>query len=187
LNDWGDTVRRALGELRVRTLEAPHAVPAAVLLPLADRAGEPYLLLTRRTTLVRRHKGQISLPGGVRESAESLAQTALRETEEELGIPPSDVRLLGCLNDYLSSSNYVVTPFVGLLEQGFQVRPNAVEVEELLEPPLRFFQESPPRTEVLGRQGRDRVAYFYEWGEHRIWGLTARIIKDFVDLLASAR
>src|SRR5262245_56549999 len=90
--------------------------PAAVLVPFLEKEGETYLLFTRRTESVRDHKGQISFPGGARDPGDpSLRETALRETEEEIGVPRHAVEVLGELDDYVTVTNYMITPYVGII------------------------------------------------------------------------
>jgi 8-oxo-dGTP pyrophosphatase MutT (NUDIX family) len=154
---------------------------AAVLMPVFERAGEPYFLLTRRTEEVETHKGQISFPGGMREGDESLRQTAIRETFEEVGIPEARIEILGRFHEYLSSTAFLVTPFAGYLTEPIETVPQAREVAEVLTVPFRIFLDpSLLRVETVTRFGRPLDVYYYRFGDHVIWGLTARIIRDFL-------
>ena len=180
-----DLVCRTIQSLRPRTLEDSLA-RAAVLMPLLERPDGLCLLMTKWTQNVRYHKGQISFPGGAREGAESLEETALRETFEEICIAPAQVRLLGRFHDYLSSSNFRVTPFVALISPDARPRVCSPEVDYLLEVPLTFFHTNEPEARALERRGRPITVYFYHRDGEVIWGLTARIIKEFVDELGRA-
>lgn len=156
--------------------------PAAVLLLLYERAGEPVTLLTRRSQHVGGHKGEISLPGGSPEPGdESLYATALRECWEEIGVPPEAVTLVGVLEPVLTViSNFAITPFVARLARP-AFTPNPREVDELIELPLRRLTEPGAlREELWERDGVPRTVYFYAHGEHVIWGATARILRQFV-------
>jgi 8-oxo-dGTP pyrophosphatase MutT (NUDIX family) len=180
---WKQPIREKLSALVPRTLRQDHRARAAVLMGLSDHDGEPHFVLTRRTFQVATHKGQISFPGGVRDGGESLEATALRETEEELGIKADYVELVGPFHEYLSSTLFLVTPYVAFLQPGYTLSPNPVEVAEVLQVPLRFFQENPPVCKGAWRGGDEVEVYFYYFGDHVIWGLTARMIKEFADVL----
>jgi 8-oxo-dGTP pyrophosphatase MutT (NUDIX family) len=180
---WFEPLRQALSA-RPRTVirDAPvFTVPptsAAVLVPLFERAGEHYLVLTRRTESVREHKGQISFPGGARDPRDvTLLETALRETEEELGIDPAMVKILGVLDDYLTVTNYQITPFVGAIPPDCTYHPHADEVAEVLEVPLRFLADpARHRRELWEWEGSPREVYHLDAGSCVIWGATARIV-----------
>ncbi len=153
-------------------------------MPILEKDGSASFLLTKRTHSVRTHKGQISFPGGLsEENDESLMATALRETEEEIGLPPSDVEIVGRFHDYLAITEWLVAPFVGLVRPSASLSPNPGEVEKLLEIPLDFFVQTEPRVERQERLGRVRPIYFYDFDGEVVWGLTAAIIRDFVTLL----
>jgi 8-oxo-dGTP pyrophosphatase MutT (NUDIX family) len=164
----------------------PLLTCAAVLIPLFSREGEWWVLVTQRTHTVGHHKGQISFPGGACEPADaSLEETALRETYEEIGVPPREVEILGALDDFPTISNFVVTPFVGLIPRHFPYRLNEAEVEGVIEVPLSFLREPDNlRVEQLEYQGELHDVLFWDYGPHVIWGATAHIMKGFVDLLA---
>jgi len=177
-------IRDRLTSLERRRLTRGHRREAAVLIPVLERSGEPHFVLTRRTNDVRTHKGQISFPGGMRHGKEDLEQTALRETFEEVGIPGEQIELLGRFHDYVSITDYLVAPFTGYLHGPLVYRPQPAEVSDILEVPFRLFRE-PGNLRVEERIYGDRKidVVFYRHGEHEIWGLTARIIKDFLDTL----
>ncbi len=158
---------------------------AAVLIPLFKKGGEYHLLLTRRTDKVPLHKGQISFPGGRRDPADpdSLA-TALREAWEEMGIEAKDVRTLGELDDICTVTDFCVAPFVGLIPYPYPFRVNPHEIEEVIEVPLSTLLDPANfREEWQERNGQPRWAFFYQYGRHNIWGATARIIKQFLELM----
>ncbi len=154
---------------------------AAVLMPVFERGGEPHFLLTRRTEEVETHKGQISFPGGMREGNEPLLRTAIRETYEEIGIEESKIELLGRFRDYLSITGFLVTPFAGYLTEPIETIPQAREVAEILTVPFRVFLDPALlRVERNIRLGQPLDVYHFTYGPHVIWGLTARIIRDFL-------
>jgi len=179
-----DRIRSCLDRLEPRNLESGFTREAAVLIPVFERGGEYHFLLTRRTDDVETHKGQISFPGGMREGEEDLFQTALRETFEEVGIEPDRIDPLGRFHDYISITGFRVRPFAGYIRSPFTLNVQAREVAEVLAVPIRVFQDpSLLRVERDARIGRDVNVYYYSYGDHQIWGLTARIIKEFLEAL----
>jgi 8-oxo-dGTP pyrophosphatase MutT (NUDIX family) len=184
LMNFRDQVLARLSSLHPRVLTSGFSREAAVLIPIFERQGEPHFLLTRRTEEVETHKGQISFPGGMRQDNEQLEQTALRETFEEVGIESARIEILGRFHDYISVTEYRVSPFVGLMEEPFTVMPQPSEVAEVLSVPFHaFYDPSRLRVEQLVRTGGMVDVYFYSYGTHTIWGLTARIIKDLLEEL----
>lgn len=145
------------------------------------KAGEPHLVLTRRTMTVADHAGQISLPGGSREPADlDLSVTALRETEEELGVPGAEVEVLGSLPDvYIPHSHFLVTPYVGAILYRPEFDPNTDEVAEVIEIPIDGLRDPLAYHEEVRESGR-RVLY-YAHGQHQIWGATAQVIQHFIE------
>jgi 8-oxo-dGTP pyrophosphatase MutT (NUDIX family) len=178
--------RRRLGARRRRVVPPGPLVAAAVLVPIVDR-GEPHLLFAKRTERVGHHKGQISFPGGtVAPSDASFLDAALRECEEEVGLPPSAVEPLGALDDTETfATQFVITPFVGHVREPVAWRPDGEEIETVIEVPWSALTDPASfRVEVWERDGVRRPIYFYEWGGETIWGATARILKGYLDLLA---
>src|SRR3972149_1451659 len=111
-----DRILNAIAESTPRHVEHPDASPAAVLILVSDREGEPHVVFTERTTHVEHHKGQICFPGGACAGADDCLETpALRETFEEIGVLPEHVRIIGQLDDMVTISNFRVTPYVGML------------------------------------------------------------------------
>ncbi len=176
-----ELVRSKLASITARRLKADYVSEAAVLMLIFERQDEPHFALTRRTEEVETHKGQISFPGGMRDGDESLEQTALRETFEEIGIESGRIEILGQFHEYLSSTDYCVTPFAGFIDWPFHTRPQTREVAEILFVPFSVFLDpSRLRIEQMPYRGQMRNVYFYSYENHQIWGLTARIIRDFL-------
>ena len=164
---------------------------AAVLLLLYEREGEEHVLLQVRTQQVEHHKGEISLPGGASDPRDgSLRATALRETHEEIGVAPEHVELFGRLDDVATrSSNYAIAPFVGAItERGrYAFRTAPREVSQLLEVPLSHLRGADAvEWSVREEEGEASAERSFRFGEHLIWGATARIVGQYVDLLARA-
>lgn len=184
MDDLLTVVRLRLAGHRRVVIDDPRMRRAAVLLPLFEERGEGHVLFTRRTDTVEHHKGQISLPGGSEDASDQDARaTALRETEEELGIPPAQVEILGALDDvYTVVSGFVITPFVGMIPYPIPLRVNPREIAEVLTVPLSTFRDPGRlRVEEREREGERIKVYFYYHGRHEIWGATGRIMKDFIE------
>ncbi len=163
-------------------------VQAAVLVPLVDR-GEPYLVFAKRTERVGTHKGQISFPGGTLDPADpSLLVTALRECEEEVGLPRRAVEPLGALDDTETfATQFVITPWVGVIRESVTWQPDGEEIEKVIE--VSWASLADPgnfRVEHWERDGVVRPVYFYECQGATIWGATARIVKHYLDLVTGA-
>lgn len=158
---------------------------AAVLIPITDRA-EPGVILTQRPTWLRSHAGQVAFPGGkVDDSDENSIFAALREAEEELNIPPARVEVIGVADTYYSGSGYSIAPVVGIIPPDLQIQPNPQEVEDWFEVPLAFLLD--PANSIKKEanwNGQQRSYYDMQWGERRIWGVTAGIIANLVRRLA---
>jgi len=179
-----DHIRNCLTELKPRRLSNGFTREAAVLMTVMERENRYHFLLTQRTEEVQTHKGQISFPGGMREEGETLVETALRETFEEVGIQEDRIEVLGRFHDYISITQYRVTPFVGFIRRPFTINPQVTEVAEVLQVPFEIFMDpSRLRIEKRAIMDREEDVYFYSHGIHQVWGLTARIIKDFIDIL----
>jgi 8-oxo-dGTP pyrophosphatase MutT (NUDIX family) len=165
----------------------PHR-RAAVLVPLFEADGAPHLLLTKRTETVEHHKGQISFPGGGEEPGDAdLLATALRESYEELGLPPHSVEVWGRLDEVETVvSGFAITPFVGRIPRPVGLRPNPNEIDEIVTVPLAtFLDPANLRTEQVVREGQRRELLFYTCGSHVVWGATARIIYGMIQMLTS--
>lgn len=161
--------------------------PAAVALLLGDRGGVTHVPLIVRPSEMRAHSGQIALPGGVRDECDaSFADCALREAEEELGIAPSAVRVLGTLDDVPTPTGFVITPVVAeLAAHPVDYRPNPAEVSAVFEAPLATFADQ-ATAEDMGEREHWGIKYrlhAYRFGEHRIWGATARVLEALHELL----
>ena len=162
---------------------------AGVLIPIFKKDGEYHVLLTRRSTKLSHHKGQISFPGGRQDKGEDLRATALREAREEMGIEEKDVRILGELDDMCTvSSDFCISPYVGLIPYPYPFKVNRDEIEEILEIPFSAFQdESKFREELHLRKGEPLKVYFYDHAENTIWGATARILKQLFEIVGGTQ
>jgi len=203
-------ILRRLAGRQPRVQDEEEYFVSAVLVPLVETAGKLHLLFEVRSNHLQRQPGEICFPGGRVEQGElaSPQDTAIREAVEELGISREQVVLLGPLDYLVTPPGTLIYPYVGLIEEYKGVNPNPEEVEKIFLAPLEHFFRNPPFTskvEVATRYARDfpyhRVpslyykegwqarwtftVYFYEYGDYFIWGVTARILHNFISLCLS--
>lgn len=184
-----DQISTLLSSRERRVVEHPPFSHAAVLVPLFKKGGDCHLLFTKRSEQVKYHKGEISFPGGVVDEEDlELINTALREADEEIGLKKSDVQILGILDDIVTITEFIVTPIVGLFPYPYPFKVSEVEIAELIEVPLSslLYEKSFSEKEII-RGGQKEIVYAYQYEKHVIWGATARILKQFLDLILSAR
>jgi len=174
-----------LKNYKPRKLSLPGFVPAAVLIPFFNNNSEAYILFTLRTDTVEHHKGQVSFPGGAREPQDaSLKETAVRETYEEIGSSEEKIQIIGELDDFPTVTNFMVTPFVGIIPYPYPFRINTDEVARILEVPLDIFLTN-EFFEVKEKEYKGQVypVYYYHYQDVIIWGATAYIMNRFVELI----
>ena len=186
-----DRARQVLASYQPRELPIEDRRPAGVLLLLHHVGGADHIVFQQRTERVRYHKGQISFPGGARDPEDgTLLDTALRETHEEIGVPPDLVEVYGQLDDTeTSGSNYVVRPFVGAVPTDVVVKfvEAKREVRELLHVPVSHLLSEEARSwKVAERDGVLETTPAYAFEDHLIWGATARMLGQFLELLDPA-
>lgn len=166
---------------------------AAVLFSIIPHVNKPYeLILIHRSNMGTRHRGEMSFPGGKFEPEvdKSLKDTALRETEEEIGVPRSNVRIIGCLDDFPTISKFIVTPFLGLISSNQKLKRDEREVQKILKVPIDFFINKINFTEQEFSVADEKFPVFYfnyfneENGQtYTIWGATAFLITHFLELV----
>ncbi|MFX1450099.1 MAG: NUDIX hydrolase [Promethearchaeota archaeon] len=162
---------------------------SAVLLLLFMKNNQPHGIFTKRTKNLKKHKGEISLPGGGMEKRDkNLLDTAFRETQEEIALERSNITILGELDDLFTISKYIITPFVGCFNYPYEFKINYNEVEELIEVPLSIFQSKENFSEEnWGYKGDEYPVYYYEYNSGKktyiIWGATGYIINNFIELV----
>ena len=185
--DLKERIKTALA-LHKRVPLPPGPVPSAVLIPLFLKNGVYHILFTKRAENLTHHRGEVSFPGGVYhpEDVDTL-RTALRETSEEVGIAPEDVEILGVLDDFITIHNYLVTPYVGFVAAGHPLRINPGEIERIIEVPLSFLL-TPGIFQLRDWtwQGRTRPLFCVDYEGDTIWGLTAAMLKQFLEIISAA-
>jgi len=185
-----EIIKQVLSARRRKTASTGRWTGAAVLVPLFEKGGRPHVLFTKRTDRVKRHKGEISFPGGVVDEKDKDSEaTALRETYEEIGLSPENTKILGKLDDaFTVSSAYLITPIVAEIVYPYPFRINEEEIEELIEIPLEAFLDRDRwREETYSHGGEKVLSYRFEYEGRIIWGATARIMRQFLDVLFGDR
>ncbi len=177
---------QALSQRENRHIVDTRKVSSAVLIPIYYKEGQYHILFTQRTEKVKDHKGQISFPGGAyEEEDETLLNTALREAAEEIGLMASDVEVLGELDDVLTiSTPYIISPFVAAIPWPYQFKLDEFETEEIIEIPISSLLDKDcvhQRTEMIGAE--EITTYFYHYQGRVIWGATARILNQLLDII----
>lgn len=160
---------------------------AAVLVPIT-RSETPELVLTLRASGLSTHGGEVAFPGGRRDPEDlDLVATALREAQEEIGLPPGLVEVIGPLSSLVSRHGIQVTPYVGVVPDFVEYQANDAEIASVFSVPLEFFRADPREvTHRIDYRGRDWYVPSYRYGEYKIWGLTAIMVVELVNLLYDA-
>jgi 8-oxo-dGTP pyrophosphatase MutT (NUDIX family) len=185
--DFIDQIRNILSSRQRKVIEHPSFARAAVLVPLFEKEKECHILFTKRTDQVKYHKGEISFPGGVFDEGDlELERTALREADEEIGLKENDVHLMGVLDDIVTITEFIVTPFVGHFSYPYPFKTSPIEIAEMIEVPLSSLLDEDCFSErEIIRMGRKEMVDAFQYKDHVIWGATARILKQFLDLIRS--
>jgi 8-oxo-dGTP pyrophosphatase MutT (NUDIX family) len=171
-------IEKILCQRKKEKITGENLKASAVLIPLFYNQGQYHVLFTERSDEVVFHKGQVCFPGGTQEPSDSsLLQTALRESEEEIGLEAKNIEILGELDDSLTFvTNYVISPFVALIPHPHSLKTNGREVKGAFSIPLSF---------LMDEANFKQDSYAYEYEGHIIWGATARILRQFINLLKS--
>jgi len=183
-----DPRRRGDHDLNPWMAATPPYKPAAVLVPVIDRPSGATILLTKRTDHLPDHPGQISFPGGSIEAADANAEAAaLREAEEEVGLPRAAVEIVGRLDDYVVRTGFLVSPFVGIIQPPLELRPDPVEVAEVFEVPLDFILDTANHERHSREiQGRESQFYVLPYEDRYIWGATAGMLINLYEVLVAS-
>ena len=182
-------LKQALSQRQKQHIINAELVRSAVIIPIYDKQGQYHILFTKRTQEVKDHKGQISFPGGAFQKEDgTLVNTALRECAEEIGLVLGDVEILGELDDFVTqASNYIISPFVGFIPWPYQFKMNEEEIEEIIEIPISALLDMGRLREETGIIDDEEVtSFFYHYLGKVIWGATARILHQFLDIFAQA-
>lgn len=187
-DDIAQKIKEILAQREVKEVAVgPGRTRAAVLLPLFVKNGSCHILFTKRSHKVRYHKGEISFPGGNYDATDDdLLATALREAHEEIGLEPQDVSLLGALDEMMTMTDFIVSPFVGHIPYPYTFIPSPDEIAEIIILPLADFLKAGVLSEEYRTYNKktEKVPIYHSGG-HVIWGATARILRQFLELIPS--
>ena len=164
------------------------AIQSAVLILLYEENGVICFTLTERTQTVEHHRGQISLPGGAREADEKLSSTAIRETQEEIGIYADDVDIIGALSPlFVPVTGFIINPFVGIINANFEPQPAPEEVETVISVHVNeLLNDDNELQEKRNLRGYDMNIPYFLLSGHKVWGATAMILSEFKTVLKEA-
>ena len=179
-----EKLRALLAQRPAIALDAPEYRRAAVLVPLVRDGDGWSIVFSRRADNLAAHSGQIAFPGGAVEAGETLESAAVRETEEEVGIARDRVELIGRLDDVITNSGFLVSPFVGTIGTRIEYILSESEVAEVFEVPIdALLAIDQPEVRYVPFRDRQFPAYFYRYDRYEIWGLTGRMLKAFLDVV----
>jgi len=182
-----EKLKQLLAQREKRRIVDPKLVSAAVLVPIYEKDGQYHILFIKRTEWVEKHKGEISFPGGVYEAYDdTLLNTALRESTEEINLKPDAVEILGELDDEVSvKTNYIITPFLAFIPWPYEFKVDGHETEATIEAPIPALMDiGYSRQESV--DGETVTIYYYNYQGRVIWGATARILTKFLDIFSQA-
>ena len=164
-----------------------NSIPAAVLILLYLADNEIYFFLTKRTDELKHHKGQISLPGGTQEGNEKLIDTALRETQEEIGINKTSISIIGTITPlFVPVTGFMIYPFIGYSHNKLEPKPDPVEVATIFSVNISdLLNEENRTTEQRNIRGYDVQVPYFKLNDYQVWGATSMILSEFRDLIKS--
>ena len=181
-----EKIKKILAGYKKKALKDSRLKSAGVLLPLFEKDDICHILFTKRSTKVKNHKGEISFPGGEYEEKDGgdIRRTMLREVCEELGVFSKDIEILGELDDFITTSNFIVTPLVGEIPYPYHFKLSSFEVEKVIEVPVKaLLKEHSAKEGKIDFNGELVDSYIYEYDGNTIWGATAKILHHFLDLI----
>ena len=180
-----ELIKQALAKHAVERVDGNGMMPASVMILLYLKEGEYCILLNKRSEEVEHHKGEMSFPGGARDPEdEDSLETALRETEEEMGIKREDITVLGEMDEIVTRSNFQVSVFAGTIEYPYKFTPSAIEIAEVVEFPVSaLIDPVNRRVETRWVKGMPLTSYSYAHEEHVVFGATARILQSCIEIL----
>jgi 8-oxo-dGTP pyrophosphatase MutT (NUDIX family) len=173
-------IRERLKSFNAKRVECARTILAGVVIPLFEKDGDFFFLLTKRSDTVRFHKGEVSFPGGMYEETDGdIMNTALRECNEEIGMKREDVELIGRLDDVYTLTGFVITPYVGIIPYPYEFKTNPEEVAYIINLPYTDLKEARPALEIARHDGKMEKVQSLHYNGDRIWGATCRMLLQF--------
>jgi 8-oxo-dGTP pyrophosphatase MutT (NUDIX family) len=178
------TLKERLKGYEPKTIHCSQSLAAGVVIPVFEKDGEAFIVLTKRAYSVAIHKGEVSFPGGMYEEKDgNTKNTALRECCEEIGVKTRDVEIIGKLDELYTLTGFVISPYVGIIPYPYTFTPNADEVAYLIFLPFRFLLTVTPRFEAATYEGKTHQVPSFHYEGDRIWGATCRILLKLRELV----
>lgn len=172
-----DFIRQRMKDYEGKKIESPRSICAGVVIPLFKDNGGVNIVLTKRSDVVRIHKGEVSFPGGMCEDDDGdTMATALRECCEEIGVRRKDIEIIGRLDDMVTLTGFIITPYIGIIPYPYQFKTNPEEVAYLIFLPIKILMETTPETEIAEYEGNFANVPAIHYKGDRIWGATCRIL-----------
>lgn len=182
-----ELLTRRLADYAPRQLALDYP-EAGVLVPVTNATANPEIVFTLRSSNLSTHRGQVAFPGGKRDQGDrTLADTALRESHEEVGLEPGRVEIIAPLSQVMSRHGILVTPFVGLIPEDVSLTANPDEIESIFRVPIEFFlRDERERTDTIPFMNHTYHVPCYRWQRYQIWGLSAVVLVDFLNAVYDA-
>jgi len=185
MEEFINLIKSKLENRKEFRIDNPNFRPSAVLIPFFYEENKLKVLFTVRHKDLKHHKGEISFPGGKKdEEDKDLIETALRETKEEVGIDRNQITILGRLDDLFTITRYIITPYVGIIKGNFKIKISDKEVFKIIKVPLSIFGENGYFQEEAWKQNETSYPiFYYYWRKNIIWGATAYIMNQFIEII----
>lgn len=177
-------IKERIGAHRARKVECAETTMAGVVIPLFEKDGDIFFVLTKRTSTVKIHKGEVSFPGGMYEPKDgNTKRTAIRECCEEIGVKNTDLEIIGQMDDVYTMTGFVITPYVGIIPYPYTFRTSPGEVAYLIYMPYGFLQKNDPVPEMAEHEGTAQMVPSFRYNGDRIWGATCRMLVKFKEIV----
>ncbi|MDD5245715.1 MAG: CoA pyrophosphatase [Syntrophorhabdaceae bacterium] len=177
-------IKERIGAHSARKVECAETIMAGVVIPLFEKDGDVFFVLTKRTDTVKIHKGEVSFPGGMYEPGDgNTKRTAMRECCEEIGVKNTDLEIIGQMDDVYTMTGFVITPYVGIIPYPYTFKTNPGEVAYLIYLPYGFLKKTDPAIEMAEHEGITQPVSSFHYNGDRIWGATCRMLVKFRDIV----
>jgi 8-oxo-dGTP pyrophosphatase MutT (NUDIX family) len=181
-------IKERLKSYQAQSIQCSRSILAGVVVPIFEKDGDACIVLTKRTDIVRIHKGEVSFPGGMYEEKDgNVMNTAIRECREEIGVRKKDLEIIGRIDDIYTLTGFVITPYVGIIPYPFEFKTNPQEVAYLIYLPLAYLKEANPVMELAEHGGKVEEVPSIHYNGDRIWGATCRILLKLLQIIEDGK